>query len=52
MTEGSLSNVMAVQSGVIVTAPEGPRILSGVTRTVVLRLAREGKHPGRRALHV
>jgi D-alanine transaminase len=41
VTEGSLSNVMAVQSGVIVTAPEGPRILSGVTRTVVLRLARK-----------
>ena len=41
VTEGSLSNVMAVQAGVIVTAPEGPRILSGVTRTVVLRLARE-----------
>ncbi|MGQ0695089.1 MAG: D-amino-acid transaminase [Nitrospiraceae bacterium] len=41
VTEGSLSNVMAVQSGMIVTAPEGPRILSGVTRTVVLRLARK-----------
>ena len=41
VTEGSLSNVMAVQSGVIVTAPEGPRILSGVTRTVVLGLAKQ-----------
>lgn len=40
VTEGSVSNVMAVQSGVVVTAPEGPRILSGVTRTVVLKLAR------------
>jgi D-alanine transaminase len=41
VTEGSLSNVMAVQAGVIVTAPEGPRILSGVTRTVVLGLAKK-----------
>jgi len=41
VTEGSLSNVMAVQSGTVVTAPEGPRILSGVTRTVVLRLAKQ-----------
>lgn len=39
VTEGSISNVMAVQAGAIVTAPEGSRILSGVTRTVVLGLA-------------
>ncbi|MDF0664708.1 MAG: D-amino-acid transaminase [Nitrospira sp.] len=39
--EGALSNVMAVQSGVLMTAPEGPRILSGVTRTVVLQLAKK-----------
>ncbi|MCP9451896.1 MAG: D-amino-acid transaminase [Nitrospira sp.] len=39
VTEGSISNVMAIRSGVLVTAPEGPRILSGVTRTVVLALA-------------
>lgn len=41
VTEGSVSNVMAVQAGTVVTAPEGPRILSGVTRTVVLDLARK-----------
>jgi len=41
VTEGSVSNVMAVRAGTIVTAPEGPRILSGVTRTVVLELARK-----------
>jgi D-alanine transaminase len=40
--EGALSNVMVVQDGVIVTAPEGPRILSGVTRTMVLELAKKG----------
>lgn len=39
--EGALSNVMAVQDGVILTAPEGPRILSGVTRTVALELAKK-----------
>jgi D-alanine transaminase len=39
--EGALSNVMAVQGGVVMTAPEGPRILSGVTRTVVLALAKK-----------
>ena len=43
VTEGSVSNVMAVQAGTIVTAPEGPRILSGVTRNVVCALA---KHEG------
>ncbi len=41
VTEGSVSNVMAVRAGTLVTAPEGPRILSGVTRTVVLELARK-----------
>jgi D-alanine transaminase len=41
VTEGALSNVMAVQDGVVMTAPEGPRILSGVTRTVVLGLAKK-----------
>jgi len=39
--EGALSNVMAIQGGVVITAPEGPRILSGVTRTVVLELAKK-----------
>jgi D-alanine transaminase len=47
VTEGSVSNVMAVQSGTVVTAPEGPRILSGVTRTVVLELARTAGIPVR-----
>lgn len=43
VTEGAVSNVMMVQRGAVVTAPEGPRILSGVTRAMVLNLAlREG----------
>jgi len=41
VTEGAVSNVMVVQDGVVVTAPEGPRILSGVTRSVVLEIARQ-----------
>ena len=39
VTEGAISNVMVVHGVVVVTAPEGPRILSGVTRAVVLNLA-------------
>jgi D-alanine transaminase len=39
VTEGAVSNVMVVQKGTVVTAPEGPRILPGVTRAVVLELA-------------
>jgi len=43
VTEGAVSNVMIIQRGAVVTAPEGPRILSGVTRAMVLNLAlREG----------
>ena len=41
VTEGSVSNVMVVRNGVIETAPEGHRILSGVTRAMVLELARK-----------
>ncbi len=41
VTEGSVSNVMVVLNGTIRTAPEGPRILSGVTRAKVLELAKK-----------
>lgn len=41
VTEGSVSNVMVVQNGTILTASEGPRILSGVTRAKVLELAKK-----------
>lgn len=40
VTEGAVSNVMVVRGGVVVTAPDGPRILSGVTRAIVLEQAR------------
>lgn len=45
VTEGAVSNVMVVRGGVVVTAPEGPRILSGVTRAVVLEAARNEGFP-------
>jgi D-alanine transaminase len=41
VTEGSVSNVIIVDNRTLMTAPEGPRILSGVTREVVLRLGRQ-----------
>lgn len=40
ITEGTTSNVFIVKSGRLCTAPEGNWILSGVTRAVVLKLAR------------
>jgi len=40
VTEGAISNVMVAQAGTVVTAPEGARILSGITRALVLELAR------------
>lgn len=41
VTEGSVSNVVIVRNGAIQTAPEGHRILSGVTRAIVLELAKK-----------
>ncbi|MGE5573174.1 MAG: D-amino-acid transaminase [Bacteroidota bacterium] len=41
VTEGASTNVFAVKDGTIHTAPEGSRILSGITRSIVLGLARE-----------
>ena len=41
VTEGAVSNVVIVRGGAVITAPEGPRILSGVTRAVVLHLAKQ-----------
>lgn len=45
VTEGSVSNVMMVQNGTVSTAPEGSQILSGVTRTMVLELAKKEDLP-------
>jgi D-alanine transaminase len=41
VTEGAVSNAMMVKAGRVFTAPEGEQILSGVTRTIVLELARK-----------
>ena len=41
ITEGAVSNVMIVRGGTISTPPENSWILSGVTRSVVLDLARK-----------
>lgn len=41
VTEGAVSNVMVVKAGRVLTAPEGERILSGVTRMLVLELIRK-----------
>jgi D-alanine transaminase len=57
VTEGSVSNVLLVREGELMTAPEGSDILSGVTRSLVLDLARrEGlkimeQHPLQEDLH-
>ncbi|MFO0775452.1 MAG: D-amino-acid transaminase [Nitrospiraceae bacterium] len=40
VTEGSVSNVVIVENGALATTPLGPTILAGVTRQVVLDLAR------------
>ncbi len=40
VTEGAASNVFIVQSGVVLTAPKGPYILPGITRDLILELAR------------
>jgi D-alanine transaminase len=41
VTEAAVSNVMAVKAGRVITAPECEQILAGVTRAVVLALARK-----------
>lgn len=41
VTEGAVSNVMIVKAGRVLTAPEGEQILSGVTRAIVMELARK-----------
>ena len=45
MTEGSASNIFVVVDGKLVTPPKGPFILPGVTRDLVLELARAHKIP-------
>ena len=39
-TEGAASNLFVVSGGVVLTPPKGPRLLPGITRDLVLELAR------------
>ncbi len=43
--EGTSSNLFIVKGGVIKTPPDGPNILSGVTRSIILALAAQNKIP-------
>lgn len=45
VTEGSCTNVAIVVDGTVITHPESPRILSGISRKVVLEICSELKIP-------
>jgi D-alanine transaminase len=45
LTEGSASNVFAVIDGVLMTPPKSPAILPGITRDVILEIARKHDIP-------
>jgi D-alanine transaminase len=44
LTEGSRSNLFAVRQGQLVTPPEN-KVLSGITRDIVVRVMQETPHP-------
>lgn len=45
VTEGAASNVFLVIEGVLVTPPTGPNLLPGITRDLVIELARDNGIP-------
>jgi D-alanine transaminase len=45
VTEGAASNIFAVVDGILITPPIGREILPGITRNVILELARENNIP-------
>ncbi len=45
VTEGAASNVFAVLNGTMFTPPHGPRLLPGITRDLVLEIARDAGIP-------
>jgi D-alanine transaminase len=47
VTEGAASNIFVVRGGTLYTAPNGPFILPGITRDLVLELAHTHKIPAR-----
>jgi branched-subunit amino acid aminotransferase/4-amino-4-deoxychorismate lyase len=45
VTEGTTSNIFIVRHGILKTPPVSPYVLEGITRQVVLEIAREHKIP-------
>ena len=45
LTEGAASNVFAVIDGILMTPPKSPAILPGITRDVILEIARANNIP-------
>jgi len=45
VTEGAASNIFAVIDGILITPPMGPEILPGITRNVILELAKQNNIP-------
>jgi len=45
VTEGAASNIFAVIDGILITPPQGAEILPGITRDVILEIARENDIP-------
>jgi D-alanine transaminase len=45
LTEGAASNVFAVIDGILMTPPKSPAILPGITRDVILEIARKNNIP-------
>lgn len=45
VTEGAASNVLVVRDGEVITPPLAPTLLPGITRSVVLELARNEGYP-------
>lgn len=45
LTEGAASNVFAVIDGILMTPPKSPAILPGITRDVILEIARKSNIP-------
>lgn len=45
VTEGAASNIFAVMDGILITPPLGSEILPGITRDVILEIARKNNIP-------
>ncbi|MCK9635123.1 MAG: D-amino acid aminotransferase [Methylobacter tundripaludum] len=45
VTEGAASNIFAVIDGILITPPQGTEILPGITRNVILDIARQNSIP-------